>query len=271
MTSETDKEAYQHKYEELIREYKDQYYQYKRNKALILLDYNEKVKAERRGLSVGLSGDKKDKLKFKTAFKLFKLDYVGYVKEKHADLGFKERAEILKNLWKNLSPHSKFLYVKRSRLDKKRAMLDKTMETILHVQQEKDSNIKPKPAPTATTAQTKPSEELKGTVEIEKIQSDNKENVHDLGNTDKTESTKEEEIKMEIDYKKEFLSKEDPNDPDYKPDEEEEDETDSEEEPDDEIEQEELEALKSVEKIMEDNEKERAKVEAEVKAQLKLV
>lgn len=145
-TSTIDKEAYEHKYEECMRDFRLQCENYKKNKTKVLTEYNESKKETK---NASEDGSKDSKLKFRTAYKLFKIDYVQYVKEKYPDSGFKERADILKNIWKGLSPHSKYLYVKRSRLDKKRAMLEKTVETILQVQKEKDSNIKPK-APNTT-------------------------------------------------------------------------------------------------------------------------
>lgn len=47
----------------------------------------------------------------KSAFKLFKLDNIIRVKNEHPEFGFKERLELLKQMWKDLSRDEKFLYV----------------------------------------------------------------------------------------------------------------------------------------------------------------
>jgi len=56
----------------------------------------------------------------KTAFKLYKLDHIGKIKEEYPEMPFKARMALLKDMWKQLPPNSKYLYVQRSRLDKKK-------------------------------------------------------------------------------------------------------------------------------------------------------
>jgi hypothetical protein len=66
------------------------------------------------------TGKKDGKVRFKSAFKLFKLDHINEVKEKFPEAPFRDRVAVVKKMWKNLSSNEKYLYVKRSRLDKKR-------------------------------------------------------------------------------------------------------------------------------------------------------
>ena len=83
---------------------------YQRNKRRVLNHfYSQKRK---------FNGGKKEKLKFKSAFKIFKLDNIAEVKKDHPEYGFKERMACLKSKWSKLKANEKFLYVKRSRLDK---------------------------------------------------------------------------------------------------------------------------------------------------------
>jgi len=114
-TSPLDKEAYEHKYMESLREYNKQLNEYHKNKKKVLTEYYQKLAQEGKGVD-----SSNQKIKFKTAFKLFKLDHVSQVKQKYPDASFKQRSDILKEMWKGLSQHSKFLYVKRSRLEMKK-------------------------------------------------------------------------------------------------------------------------------------------------------
>ena len=70
------------------------------------------------------------KLKFKSAFKIYKLDHIAELKELHPDFGFKERMAELKKMWQGLKANEKYLYVKRSRLDKQRAILEQRVDTV---------------------------------------------------------------------------------------------------------------------------------------------
>ena len=62
--------------------------------------------------------DKQGKIKFKSAFKLFKLDKIAEVKKQNPNFDFRERTQFLKNLWKNLIADEKLEYVKSSRVEK---------------------------------------------------------------------------------------------------------------------------------------------------------
>ena len=59
--------------------------------------------------------DKQGKIKFKSVFKLFKLDKIAEVKKYNHNFNFRERIQFLKNLWKNLITDEKLEYFKSSR------------------------------------------------------------------------------------------------------------------------------------------------------------
>ena len=70
--------------------------------------------------NVNEKDNKKQRVKFHTPFKLFKLDYISKMKEEFPNLASKERTQKLKINWRALSPNEKYLYVQRSRLDKQK-------------------------------------------------------------------------------------------------------------------------------------------------------
>lgn len=113
--SSEDKEAYKHKHVENVRTFNEKLAEYKERKKEVLEQYWKSVNSGKQQEEV-----KSEKVKFKTAYRLFKVDNVASVKEQHPDTTFKERANIIKEMWRNLSPHSKYLYMKRSRLDKQK-------------------------------------------------------------------------------------------------------------------------------------------------------
>jgi len=146
--SSEDKEAWQCKYEENSKAYRKQMNEFRQRKGEILKEYYEKVQVnDWRG-----NEEKEEKIKFKTPFRLFKLDRIEKLKEENPNVTFRERVSMMKQLWKDLSPHAKFLYVQRSRLDKEkyrdglflillmfsqRALLERKMNTVLEIQQVK--------------------------------------------------------------------------------------------------------------------------------------
>ena len=113
--SPEDKEAYKHKHMENVRTFSEKLAEYKARKKEILEQYWKSVSYGKKQEEA-----KPEKVKFKTAYRLFKVDHVASVKEEHPNMTFKERANIIKEMWRNLSPHSKYLYMKRSRLDKQK-------------------------------------------------------------------------------------------------------------------------------------------------------
>lgn len=113
--SPEDKEAYKHKHMENVRTFSEKLVEHKARKKEILEQYWRNVNSGKQQ-----EEGKPEKVKFKTAYRLFKVDNVASVKEEHPDMTFKERANIIKEMWRNLSPHSKYLYMKRSRLDKQK-------------------------------------------------------------------------------------------------------------------------------------------------------
>eukprot|EP01017_Pseudomicrothorax_dubius_P012744 TRINITY_DN1539_c0_g1_i3.p1 TRINITY_DN1539_c0_g1~~TRINITY_DN1539_c0_g1_i3.p1 ORF type:complete len:314 (+),score=81.13 TRINITY_DN1539_c0_g1_i3:548-1489(+) len=131
--SEEDREAYRLKGMLDRQRYRDELIAYNRNRLKVLTEYADGQKkqketttpakqagAEKEDMENCLSSEKQSKVKFKSAFKFFKLDMIAKVKDEYPTLSFKERVEIIKEQWKRLAAHEKFLYVKRSRLDKKR-------------------------------------------------------------------------------------------------------------------------------------------------------
>ncbi len=114
--SKEDKEAWQCKYEENSKAYRKQLNEFRQRKGEILKEYYEKVRMN----DWGKNEEKEEKIKFKTPFRLFKLDRIEKLKEENPNVTFRERVSMMKQLWKDLSPHAKFLYVQRSRLDKEK-------------------------------------------------------------------------------------------------------------------------------------------------------
>ena len=114
--SKEDKEAWQCKYEENSKAYRKQMNEFRQRKGEILKEYYEKVRMN----DWGKNEEKEEKVKFKTPFRLFKLDRIEKLKEENPNITFRERVSMMKQMWKDLSPHAKFLYVQRSRLDKEK-------------------------------------------------------------------------------------------------------------------------------------------------------
>ena len=81
------------------------------------MEYSDEQNKEN---SVNEKYNTKQRVKFHTPFKLFKLDNISKMKEEFPNLASKERTQKLKINWKALSPNEKYLYVQRSRLDKQK-------------------------------------------------------------------------------------------------------------------------------------------------------
>ena len=111
---ESDKEAYGCKAEEQKAKYDLERKTYEENRDKLILEYEtSKMKQE----SKEEGAEKKKKIKAPTAFKLFKRDHVIILKEKNPEMDFKQRSNLLKEMWKTLPSAEKFLYVKRSRAE----------------------------------------------------------------------------------------------------------------------------------------------------------
>lgn len=61
-----------------------------------------------------------EKIKYKSAFKLFKLDKIVQVKMSYHNQNYKERLQLLKDMWKLLKKEEKSIYVQRSRIEKEK-------------------------------------------------------------------------------------------------------------------------------------------------------
>lgn len=95
MSYQNRKPYYEKAKEEAVR-YEAALKDYDRRKELLLQEHKSKrnmVDAEK---------DAGSKLKFKSAFKLFKLDKIVVVKENNPEAGFRERIKIIKEMWRNL-------------------------------------------------------------------------------------------------------------------------------------------------------------------------
>ena len=115
-----DKEAYRCKHEECVDAYRKQMNEFRQRKGEIMREYYQNIRQGKNNHNERITMTKEEKLKFKTPFRLFKLDNIVKLKEQHPDITFRERVSMMKDLWKDLSPHAKFLYVQRSRLDKEK-------------------------------------------------------------------------------------------------------------------------------------------------------
>lgn len=72
---------------------------------------------------------KEGKLKFLSAYRIFRRTIAPQIKKERPNLNGKERQAIIREQWKQLDPNKKYIYVLRSRWDKERARFrQKTIE-----------------------------------------------------------------------------------------------------------------------------------------------
>lgn len=71
------------------------------------------------------------KLKFLSAFRVYRRVNINRVKEAFPEMENKARHEIVKQMWKNVSESERFIYVLKSRADKERALYQLKLQAIL--------------------------------------------------------------------------------------------------------------------------------------------
>jgi len=75
------------------------------------------------------SGFKDEKLKFLSAYRIYRRTEAPRIKEQRPNLNGKERQVIIRDNWKKLDPKKKYLFVLRSRWDQEKARFkNKTLE-----------------------------------------------------------------------------------------------------------------------------------------------
>lgn len=123
--SQAQKQIYEDKSSAALRNYFKELELYRIRRKEILQQYKihlsfQSPNAEDQGAYPLESNKFHSRPKYKTPYKLFKMDHSDAIQAEQPDATFKERSGVLKQRWKELPTHSKYLYVQRSYHDRKR-------------------------------------------------------------------------------------------------------------------------------------------------------
>jgi hypothetical protein len=112
-----------------------------------------------------LQGKKSLKIKYLSAFRLFRKEIAPKYKEEQPELPPKERIEEIKKKWKALAPDEKMVYVMQSRADKERAIFESRLSNYTeHIDSLKNNN-----EPRTVEAHPEAQEKVQEVEEVEEV------------------------------------------------------------------------------------------------------